>query len=243
MKGYSCRSLDAIREGCLAMEHEMGIYEKYLKRPCDFILALSALVVLSPVLFVVAVLVRVKLGAPVLFKQQRPGLDGEIFSMFKFRTMTDERDEHGELLADEKRLTKFGKTLRSSSLDELPELFCILIGKMSFIGPRPLLVSYLPLYNAHQARRHEVRPGLTGYAQVHGRNRVGWEEKFDMDVYYVDHITFAGDIKILFQTVQTVLKREGISSGTSETMEAFTGTKEETLAQNAGSEGIGREND
>lgn len=209
------------------MTHKMGIYEKYMKRPLDFVLALLALVLLSPVLLVVAVLVRIKLGSPVLFQQPRPGLHGNVFSMYKFRTMTDERDENGALLSDEKRLTKFGKVLRSSSLDELPELFCILAGNMSLIGPRPLLVSYLPLYNAHQSRRHEVRPGLTGYAQVHGRNSVSWEEKFDMDVYYVDHITFLGDFGIMLQTVRTVLRREGISSETSETMEPFAGTKEE----------------
>lgn len=209
------------------MTHKMGIYEKYMKRPLDFVLALLALVLLSPVLLVVAVLVRIKLGSPVLFQQPRPGLHGNVFSMYKFRTMTDERDENGALLSDEKRLTKFGKALRSSSLDELPELFCILAGNMSLIGPRPLLVSYLPLYNAYQSRRHEVRPGLTGYAQVHGRNSVSWEEKFDMDVYYVDHITFLGDLGILLQTVRTVLRREGISSSTSATMEPFTGTKEE----------------
>lgn len=216
------------------MTHKMGIYEKYLKRPFDFVLALVALVLLSPVLLAVAVLVRMKLGSPVLFQQPRPGLHGKVFSMYKFRTMTDERDENGALLPDEKRLTKFGKTLRSTSLDELPELFCILVGKMSLIGPRPLLVSYLPLYNAHQSRRHEVRPGLTGYAQVHGRNSVGWEEKFDMDVDYVDHITFLGDVRILLQTVSKVLRREGISSGSSETMEVFTGTREGDSAGGTG---------
>lgn len=226
MRDSGCQSLAGIRKGSLVIAHKMGIYEKYMKRPFDFVLALLALVLLSPVLLAVAVLVRIKLGSPVLFQQPRPGLHGKIFSMYKFRTMTDERDENGTLLSDEKRLTKFGKVLRSSSLDELPELFCILAGKMSFIGPRPLLVSYLPLYNAHQRRRHEVRPGLTGYAQVHGRNSISWEEKFDMDVYYVDHITFPGDMKIMLQTIRTVLRREGISSEASETMELFTGTKE-----------------
>lgn len=205
------------------MEHKKGFYEKYLKGMFDFALAFITLIILTPMLLIVAVLVRINLGAPILFKQPRPGLHGEIFLVYKFRTMTNERDAQGKLLPDEERLTKFGKFLRSTSLDELPEIWLILTGKMSFVGPRPLLVSYLPLYNEHQARRHEVRPGLTGYAQVHGRNSVSWVEKFNMDVYYVDHITFLGDIKILFQTVLTVFKREGISSGTSETMEDFTG--------------------
>ena len=171
-------------------------------------------------------LVRIKLGSPVLFKQQRPGLNGKIFNMYKFRTMTDKRDDAGNLLPDEERLTNFGKKLRSTSLDELPELFCIAKGELAICGPRPLLVSYLPLYNEQQSRRHEVRPGLTGYAQVHGRNSVTWEEKFDMDVYYVDHISFLMDWKIIFQTVMTVLKRDGISSETAATMEMFTGTAE-----------------
>ena len=163
---------------------------------------------------------------PIIFKQERPGLNGKIFTLYKFRTMTDKKDENGELLPDEERLTHFGKFLRSTSLDELPELVNMLKGDMSVVGPRPLLVKYLPLYNEHQARRHEVRPGFTGYAQVHGRNSITWEEKFDKDVYYVDHITLLGDWKIIFQTVKTVLKREGISSGSSETMEIFTGTPE-----------------
>lgn len=205
-----------------------GIYEACFKRPLDVVLSLIGLLLLWPVLLVVGILVRVKLGSPVLFRQKRPGLNGEIFELFKFRTMTDERDEKGELLPDEKRLTSFGRMLRSTSLDELPELFCILKGDLSCVGPRPLLPSYLELYNAHQARRHEVRPGLTGYAQVHGRNAVSWEERFDMDVYYVDHVTFWGDVKILFQTVGAVWKREGISAEGSATMERFTGTKPPT---------------
>jgi len=175
---------------------------------------------------ITALLVRSKLGSPIIFKQERPGLNGKIFTLYKFRTMTDKKDENGELLPDEERLTHFGKFLRSTSLDELPELVNMLKGDMSVVGPRPLLVKYLPLYNEHQARRHEVRPGFTGYAQVHGRNSITWEEKFDKDVYYVDHITLLGDWKIIFQTVKTVLKREGISSGSSETMEIFTGTPE-----------------
>lgn len=204
--------------------HKQGIYEKYIKRPQDFCCALAALIVLSPIMAITAVLVRFKLGSPVIFKQDRPGLHGEVFTLKKFRTMTDRRDDKGELLPDDVRLTKFGKMLRSTSLDELPELLNIINGDMSVVGPRPLLVSYLPLYNEHQARRHEVRPGFTGYAQVHGRNSITWEEKFDKDVYYVDHVSFLGDWKIIFQTVNTVLKRDGISSSESATMEVFCGT-------------------
>ena len=205
--------------------HKQGIYEKYIKRPQDFCCALAAIIVLSPVMAVTALLVRIKLGTPVLFKQERPGLNGKIFTLYKFRTMTDEKDSEGNLLPDEVRLTSFGKMLRSTSLDELPELFNILNGDMSVVGPRPLLVKYLPLYNEHQARRHEVRPGFTGYAQVHGRNAISWEKKFDLDVEYVDHVTFLGDWKIIFQTVKTVLKREGISSDTAATMEEFKGNE------------------
>lgn len=207
------------------MSHKKGIYEKYVKRPQDFICALLAFVVLSPILLLIAVLVRLKLGSPVLFAQERPGLDGKVFKMYKFRTMTNEMDEQGNPLPDEMRLTSFGKKLRSLSLDELPELGAVLSGKMAVCGPRPLLVRYLPLYNEHQARRHEVRPGITGYAQVHGRNAISWEEKFDLDVEYVDHITFLGDWKIIFQTVATVLMRRGISSDTSATMEEFMGSR------------------
>lgn len=205
--------------------HKPGFYERYIKHPQDFLCALAAVVVLSPVMAVTSLLVRVKLGSPIIFKQERPGLNGKVFTLYKFRTMTDEKDTEGNLLPDEERLTKFGKLLRSTSLDELPELFNILKGDMSVVGPRPLLVRYLPLYNAHQARRHEVRPGFTGYAQVHGRNAISWEEKFDLDVEYVDHVTFVGDWKIILQTVRTVLKREGISSESSVTMEEFTGTQ------------------
>lgn len=210
----------------VAVTHRKGIYERYIKRPQDFLCALLALIVLSPIMLFVAILVRIKLGSPIIFKQERPGRQGKIFTLCKFRTMTDATDEDGNLLPDDVRLTKFGKLLRSTSLDELPELINILKGDMSVVGPRPLLVRYLPLYNEHQARRHEVRPGFTGYAQVHGRNAITWEEKFDKDVYYVDHVTFLGDWKIIFQTVKTVLVREGISAEGSETMEAFTGTKE-----------------
>ena len=204
--------------------HKKGFYEKYIKRPQDFCCALAAVIVLFPVMAITALLVRIKLGAPVLFTQERPGLNGEIFTLYKFRTMTDKKDCEGKLLPDEDRLTSFGKLLRSTSLDELPELINILKGDMSVVGPRPLLVKYLPLYNKHQARRHEVRPGFTGYAQVHGRNAISWEEKFNLDVEYVDHVTFLGDWKIIFQTVKTVLKREGISSDTAATMEEFRGT-------------------
>lgn len=206
--------------------HNKGIYEKYIKRPQDFLCALLALVVLSPVMLVTAILVRIKLGTPVIFKQDRPGLNGKVFCLYKFRTMTDEKDENGNLLPDEIRLTRFGKILRSTSLDELPELINILKGDMAVVGPRPLLVRYLPRYNERQARRHEVRPGFTGYAQVNGRNTISWEEKFDLDVKYVDSISFIDDWKIILKTVKTVLFREGISSESSVTMEEFMGTEE-----------------
>lgn len=205
--------------------HKKGFYEKFIKRPQDFLCALLGIAVLSPIMLIIAILVRVKLGSPVIFKQERPGLNGKIFTLYKFRTMTDKKDENGNLLPDEVRLTNFGKKLRSTSLDELPELFNILNGNMAVVGPRPLLVRYLPRYNAHQARRHEVRPGFTGYAQVNGRNAITWKDKFDKDVYYVDHVSFIGDWKIIFQTIKTVLKKEGISSGTSATMEEFMGVE------------------
>ena len=206
------------------MGHTPGIYEKYVKRPLDMVLSGGALLVLSPVLLVTAALVRTKLGSPVVFCQERPGKDEKIFKLYKFRTMTDERDENGDLLPDEVRLTKFGRLLRSTSLDELPELWNIFKGDMSIVGPRPLLVKYLPLYNEHQKHRHDVTPGLTGWAQVNGRNAISWEEKFDLDVWYAQHITFALDVKIIFMTVMKVFRREGISSQTSDTMEAFRGT-------------------
>lgn len=207
------------------MAHKQGIYEKYVKRPQDFLCALAATVGLSPIMLVTAALVRTKLGTPVLFTQDRPGKDGKVFKLYKFRTMTDERDAEGNLLPDEVRLTAFGKKLRSTSLDELPELLNILKGDMAVVGPRPLLVRYLDRYTPEQARRHEVRPGLTGLAQVHGRNSATWEEKFAWDVEYVDNITFLGDWKIIFDTVAVVFKRDGISSGTSATMEEFMGTE------------------
>lgn len=177
-----------------------GIYEKYIKRILDIICALAALIVFCWLYAIVAVLVRIKLGSPVLFKQQRPGRNEKIFNLYKFRTMTDEKDENGELLPDEVRLTKFGKFLRKTSLDELPEAINILKGDMSVVGPRPLLVRYLPLYNDHQRHRHDVRPGLSGWAQVNGRNTVSWEDKFNYDVEYANHVTFAMDVKIVWKS-------------------------------------------
>ncbi|PKJ54367.1 sugar transferase [Bacillus sp. SN10] len=202
-----------------------GIYRRLIKRPMDFMLSLIAIIVLSPVFLIVAFLVKIKLGSPVLFKQERPGLHGNIFKMYKFRTMTDEKNEDGELLPDSVRLTKFGKFLRSTSLDELPGLFNIFKGDMSIIGPRPLLVQYLPLYNEHQKRRHEVRPGLSGLAQVNGRNAISWEEKFNYDVEYVDNVSFTTDWKIILLTIKKVFIREGINSETAATMEYFEGSK------------------
>ena len=204
---------------------KQGFYEKYIKVPQDAILAGAALIVLSPVLLIVAMLVRVKLGAPVIFRQERAGKDGVPFHMYKFRSMTDERDENGELLPDEKRLGSFGKLLRSTSLDELPSLWNVVCGKTALVGPRALYMKYIPRYSATQRRRLEVRPGITGLAQVNGRNAISWEKKFAYDVEYVDHITFLGDWKILFQTVGKVLKRDGITSETSVTMEEFMGSE------------------
>jgi lipopolysaccharide/colanic/teichoic acid biosynthesis glycosyltransferase len=199
------------------------IYKKYVKRILDIILSLIAIILLSPVYLILFILVRVKLGSPVLFHQDRPGKDGRIFHMYKFRSMTDERDENGELKPDEDRLTSFGRRLRATSLDELPELFCILKGDMSLVGPRPLLVQYLPLYSERQSHRHDVLPGLTGWAQVNGRNALTWPQKFEYDVEYTEKVSFLMDLKIIFMTVKNVLKREGISPEGSATMDFFKG--------------------
>lgn len=201
------------------------IYKRFIKRPMDFCLSLAAIIVLSPVFLVLVLMIRKKLGSPVLFKQKRPGLNEKIFTLYKFRTMTDQRDEKGGLLPDDQRLTKFGNFLRSTSLDELPELVNVVKGDMAIIGPRPLLVQYLPLYNHIQKRRHEVRPGLSGLAQVNGRNAISWEAKFELDVEYVDSISFVGDWKIILLTLKKVFKREGINANASTTMELFQGTK------------------
>ena len=201
------------------------MYKRFVKRCLDFVLSLAALIILSPVLLLVAILVRCKLGSPILFKQKRPGLHEKIFCMYKFRTMTDAKDADGNLLPDEVRLTKFGKLLRSTSLDELPELFNILKGDMAIVGPRPLLVQYLPRYNERQRRRHDVRPGSTGLAQVNGRNSISWQEKFEWDVRYVENVSFLMDLRIIAKTVKVVLKRDGISSETSATMEEFRGNE------------------
>ena len=200
------------------------LYRQFLKRVFDFILSLIAIIILLPVYIIVVILVRTKLGSPVLFCQERPGLNEKVFKMYKFRTMTDKRDVNGELLPDEVRLTKFGKLLRSTSLDELPELFNILKGDMSIVGPRPLLVKYLPLYNEEQKHRHDVRPGLTGLAQVNGRNAISWEQKFKYDVEYVQNISFLLDMKIILMTVKKVLVRDGISQAGEATMEEFRGS-------------------
>ena len=201
-----------------------GIYEKFFKRALDVTLSTGALIILSPVMGITAILVRNKLGSPVIYTQERPGLNEKIFKLYKFRTMTNDTDSNGELLSDEDRLTNFGKMLRSTSLDELPELINIIKGDMSIVGPRPLLVRYLDRYNEEQHHRHDVRPGLTGYAQAHGRNALSWEDKFKMDVWYTKNVTLKNDVKIIMDTVINVLNKEGISSDTSATMEEFFGT-------------------
>lgn len=204
------------------MKHEpYGLYEAYIKRPQDLMCAFLAIICLLPILLVIAILVRIKLGSPILFTQDRPGKDEKIFKLYKFRSMTDGMDENGNPLPDEVRLTSFGKKLRSTSLDELPELINIIKGDMAIVGPRPLLVKYLPWYTEEQRKRHSVRPGLTGYAQVNGRNNVNWDDKFVMDCEYVSKITFSGDCKIIYDTIKVVFKHEGISSATSATMESF----------------------
>lgn len=200
------------------------VYRKYIKRALDFLLALIGLIVLSPLLLVVTVWLHfANKGAGALFTQERPGKDERIFKLYKFKSMTDERDEEGNLLPDGKRLTPVGRFIRKTSLDELPQLWNVLKGDMSFIGPRPLLVQYLPLYSASQRRRHEVRPGITGWAQVSGRNAISWEKKFALDVWYVDHLSFRLDCIIIWRTVVKVLRREGISSASCDTMEPFEG--------------------
>jgi len=204
-----------------------SFYTKYIKRFLDILISLVAIIVLSPVLIVVAILVRTKLGSPILFRQQRPGMDEKVFEMMKFRSMTDETDVEGNLLPDDVRLTSFGKALRATSLDELPELFNILKGDMSLIGPRPLLVKYLPLYNDEQRKRHLVRPGLTGYAQVNGRNAQTWKQRFAYDVEYVEKVSFFFDVTVLFRTVITVIRREGVSEEGTATKEAFKGNDSE----------------
>lgn len=197
------------------------MYRLFIKRMLDIVISGVALVVLIPVYLILAILIRIKLGSPIIFCQERPGRNGIIFKLYKFRTMTDERDENGNLLPDEKRLPKFGRLLRSTSLDELPELWNIFIGDMSLIGPRPLLVRYLPYYTEEEMHRHDVRPGLTGLAQVNGRNALGWEDRFSYDLEYVKHLTFLMDVKIIFMTVGKVLKRSGTLSGTEQTVEDF----------------------
>lgn len=211
-------------------QHARGFYEKYIKVPQDVCLSLLALIVLSPVLLIVAILVRTKLGSPIIFKQERAGKDGKPFCMYKFRSMSDARDEKGDLLPDAERLGRFGKILRSTSLDELPSLWNVVCGQTALVGPRALYMKYIPRYSPRQARRLEVRPGITGLAQVNGRNAIGWEERFEYDVQYVDSITFLGDWKILFRTVGKVFKREGITSATSVTMEEFMGSEAEMIA-------------
>lgn len=207
------------------MKHrEYGFYEKYVKRPQDFLCAALGIIVLSPVFVIVAILVKINLGSPVIFSQERPGRNGKSFQLYKFRTMLPPKGNVIDPKQDAERLTPFGRKLRAVSLDELPELFNILRGDMAVVGPRPLLVRYLGRYTPRQARRHEVRPGFTGLAQVNGRNAISWEEKFDWDVKYVDRITFLGDWKIIFKTVKTVLKREGISAAGEATMEEFMGS-------------------
>ena len=193
------------------MVHKKGIYEKYIKRILDFTLSLIALICLSPILLIVAILVRVKLGSPIIFKQQRPGKNEKIFTLYKFRTMTDEKDEQGNLLADEKRLTKFGKFLRSTSLDELPELWNILKGEMAIVGPRPLAIQYLPYYNEKERHRHDIRPGLTGLAQINGRNMIEWEKRFEFDIIYIETITLKNDIIIILKTIEKVIKKQDIT--------------------------------
>jgi undecaprenyl phosphate N,N'-diacetylbacillosamine 1-phosphate transferase len=210
-----------VRPNTVQLVNNGGVYRKYIKRPMDFILSLCAIIVLAPVLLIIAILVRVKLGSPVLFKQKRPGLNEKIFTLYKFRTMTDERDENGELLPDSERLTKFGSLLRSTSLDELPELFNIIKGDMSIVGPRPQLVRDMVFMTSEQRHRHCVLPGLSGWAQVNGRNGITWEEKLLLDLEYIDAITFLQDWKIIFMTVAKVFQRDGVSAKGMDTAEDY----------------------
>ncbi len=208
------------------------MYKKYIKRLLDIVISLFALIILSPVMLIVAILVRIKLGSPIIFKQERPGKDEKIFKLYKFRSMSDKKDENGKLLSDEERLTKFGKMLRATSLDELPELVNILKGEMSLIGPRPLAVCYLPYYNEKEKKRHTVRPGLTGLAQINGRNTLNWEDRFAYDIEYVNNITFINDLKILLKTVYKVFKKDGIETrGTGKTID-FDVYRKEQLENN-----------
>lgn len=206
-----------------------GLYNKYIKRPMDFFISLVAIILLCPVFIIVFILVRINLGSPVIFKQDRPGLNEKVFKMYKFRTMTNVYDSDGQLLPDTQRLTKFGKFLRSTSLDELPEFFNIIKGEMSIVGPRPLLIQYLSLYNERQKKRHDVRPGLTGLAQVSGRNAISWNDKFELDIAYVENVGFLNDWKIIFRTISKVVLKEGINSNTAATVEPFRGSRNETI--------------
>ena len=210
-------------------KQNLSFYQKYIKTPQDIFIAIIALIVLSPIILIVAILVRINLGAPVIFKQERAGKDGKPFFMYKFRSMSNAKDEKGNLLSDEERLGRFGKLLRSTSLDELPSLWNVICGKVSLVGPRALYVKYISRYSLEQARRLEVRPGITGLAQVNGRNAISWEKRFEYDVEYVDSISFIGDWKILFKTIGKVFKREGINSATSATMEEFMGSDTELV--------------
>lgn len=212
-----------------AKKQNMSFYQKYIKVPQDIFIAIIALIVLSPILLVISILVRINLGAPIIFKQERAGKYGKPFFMYKFRSMSNAKDEKGNLLSDDERLGSFGKLLRSTSLDELPSLLNVICGKVSLVGPRALYVKYISRYSLEQARRLEVRPGITGLAQVNGRNAISWEKRFEYDVEYVDSISFIGDWKILFKTIGKVFKREGINSATSATMEEFMGSDTEIL--------------
>ncbi|WP_405377624.1 sugar transferase [Nonlabens sp. Asnod3-A02] len=205
------------------------MYKNIIKPAGDFIIAFISLLILSPIFVLVALLIKIKTDGSIFFKQKRPGKNNKVFQILKFKTMTNDRDEKGELLPDADRLTTIGKLIRSTSLDELPQLLNVLKGDMSIIGPRPLLVKYIPLYTDFQSRRHDVKPGITGWAQVNGRNMITWEKKFELDVWYVDHISFLLDVKIVFKTIKKVINRKDINSATSATVETFEGTKRDSL--------------